>query len=298
MAERPFLPSGSLSYVCIFFYRIAPLRFATRYIKQKISSETITRKTRYFLVVCIDFPYYFFTLKVSKIKLLMKRFFSHFFRHFLSGLLVVLPFLATLAVIAWLLGILGQVLGPSSLLGSLWFGIFSILPIGWTGQVLLGYLLVIVLIGVVGYFAKGWVIRHMLAILREFFGRIPIVGKIFNSVEQVVGLWTDKKKSDMNSSAGSAKVGEVVLVNFANTKVFGILSTPEIYRIDGLDYHLVYVPSAPVPATGFTYFVKTSDVSKSSVGVEEMSKVLVSLGVLGPEVLPKEMGSEVIEGSG
>jgi uncharacterized membrane protein len=206
-----------------------------------------------------------------------------YFNAFLSGLFILLPLGGTLVLLIWLLGFLDGLIGPSSFLGSLWKGVFALLPIGDTGRLLLGYLVVFVVIGFVGFVARGFVKEKLLSILRNFFSKIPVLNKIYGSIEQLVGLWVDKKESDV------ASVGEVVMVNFSNVRVFGILSSSQEYKMNGEVYFLVYIPSAPVPATGFTYFVKKADVMKTDVGMEEMTKVIVSLGVLGPDVVGEDV---------
>lgn len=202
------------------------------------------------------------------------------FRWFLSGLVVLLPLGATLILIGWALNFLDQLIGGQSVFAQVWRTLFGWLTISPRLAVFLGYTLMIVVIVLVGYFAQGFARQRLGALLRGFFDRIPVVNKIYRSVEQVIDLWSKKKDGkDM------AKIGEVVMVNFMNVKVFGVLSSRNTYEMNGEQHYLVYVPSAPVPATGFTYFFKTTDVYKCDAKMDDMTKVLVSLGVLGEEVM-------------
>ncbi|MDP2691998.1 MAG: DUF502 domain-containing protein [bacterium] len=202
------------------------------------------------------------------------------FRWFLSGLAIMLPLGATLILLGWAFNFLDQLVGGQSIFSGIWQTLFGWLHLGRSASVFLGYLFVFFIVVLIGYFGQGFAKQRLTSMLRSFFSRIPIVNKIYNSFEQVVDLWSNKEEGDRLS-----RVGEVVLVKFANVKTFGILSSRKTYHIADEEYYLVYLPSAPIPATGFTYFFKTSDVLACDVKMEDMTKVVVSLGVLGHQVL-------------
>lgn len=202
------------------------------------------------------------------------------FRWFVSGLVVLLPLGATLILLGWAFNFLDQLIGGQSVFAQVWGTLFGWLVVSPRLAVFLGYIVMFGIIVAVGYFAQGFAKQRLGAALRSFFDRIPIVNKIYRSVEQLIDLWSKKQNGQE-----MAKIGEVVMVNFMNVKVFGILSSRNSYEMNGEKYYLVYVPSAPVPATGFTYFFKISDVFKCDTKMDDMTKVVVSLGVLGEEVM-------------
>lgn len=205
-------------------------------------------------------------------------------RWFLSGLIVLLPLGATLILIGWALNFLDQLIGGQSIFAQVWRTLFGWLTVSPGLAVFLGYVIMFAVIVGVGYFAQGFAKQRLGAALRNFFDRIPIVNKIYRSVEQVIELWSKKQEGQEVT-----KIGEVVIVEFANVKVFGVLSSRHVYHMNDEEYYLVYLPSAPVPATGFTYFFKTTDVFTSDVKMDDMTKVVVSLGVLGQEVMGKDV---------
>ncbi len=206
------------------------------------------------------------------------------FRWFLSGLLVLLPLGATLILIGWALNFLDQLIGGQSIFAQVWKTLFGWLTVSPGLALFLGYSLMLAVITAVGYFTQGFAKQKLGSALRSFFDRIPIINKIYGSVEQVIDLWS--KKQDGQEAA---KIGEVVMVNLMNIKTFGVLSSRNTYDMNGEKHYLVYVPSAPVPATGFTYFFKTSDVYECDTKMDEMTKVVVSLGVLGHEVMGEKV---------
>lgn len=228
---------------------------------------------------------------MENIKFVIKR----LLQWFLSGLLILFPLGATLILIGWAINFLDQLIGGQSVFAKLWRTLFGWFTVSDQMAVFLGYLFLFAIIVLVGYFAQGFARQRLGAVLRGFFDRIPIVNKIYRSVEQLINLWAKKK-----DGKEMTKIGEVVIVQFMNVKVFGVLSSRNVYRMNGEDYYLVYLPSAPIPATGFTYFFKLDEVHLCGLKMDDMTKVVVSLGVLGHEVmgneLPlKEVGREVVE---
>lgn len=214
---------------------------------------------------------------------------KHIVQWFVAGLLILLPLGATLILLGWAWNFLDQLIGGQSIFATLWRTLFGWIPGGESLAILLGYLFLFCFIVFVGYFARGYAKNKIVSLLRGFFGRIPIVNKIYFSVEQVINLW-DKKKEGQELT----KVGEVVMVEFANVKALGVLSSRQVYHMNGEDYYLVYLPSAPVPATGFTYFFKTSEVHTCNMKMDEMTRVIVSLGVLGQDIIGDSLKLEPV----
>jgi len=211
-------------------------------------------------------------------------FLKNLLKWFLSGLIVLLPLGATLILLGWILNFLDSLIGGQSFFGQIWKGGFGWLNVSDALLFLMGYIFFFTLITVVGYFAQGFARDRFTASLRTFFNKIPVLNKIYNSFEQLIKLWSQKQTGEDMS-----KIGEVVIVQFMNVKVLGVLSSRNTYRMYDEEYYLVYFPSAPIPATGFTYFFKIADVSFCDMKMEDMTKVVVSLGVLGQEVLGKSI---------
>lgn len=198
---------------------------------------------------------------------------------FLTGLTAMLPFIITIAVITYLAGLFYAWLGPDSALGR----VLKMAKESWSIPLGFSYpmsvLAVILLICIVGYFTRQFIGQRIGGWVDSIITRIPFINKIYNSAEQVVDLFA-KKKEDAASA-----LSNVVLVKFANTRIVGMLSNSEPVIIHGVPHYMVYFPSSPVPATGFNYFVPCEDVDDIDIGVEEMTRIIVSLGSLGPGIL-------------
>jgi len=201
---------------------------------------------------------------------------------FLAGLTTILPLVITIAVITYIVSMLNAWLGPSSGLGMA----LKQIEDSWHLQMEITYplsvLIVIIFIFIVGYFAKQYIGQRVAQWFDSVIARIPFINKIYNSVDQVVELFSKKEEQ------ASAALSNVVLVKFANTRILGMLSNSQTVDIKGEPHFMVYFPSSPVPASGFNYFVPVDDVEDVDISVEEMSKVIVSLGSLGPQIMNKK----------
>jgi len=215
----------------------------------------------------------------------IKKTLKQLFRWFLSGMIVLLPLAATLILVGWAIDFLDQLVGGRSIFARFWRSILGIFSLSAFTSVLLGYAFIFAFIILVGYFTQRYASHRISSWLRSFFDQIPVVNKIYRSIEQVIDLWSKKGEGEKMQ-----KMGEVVIVDFANVKTFGILSSRKTYQMNGDAYYLVYLPSSPIPATGFTYFFRSGDVFVcDQLKMDEMTKVVVSLGVLGHEVLGNDI---------
>ncbi|MBM3301273.1 MAG: hypothetical protein FJY85_15130, partial [Deltaproteobacteria bacterium] len=84
------------------------------------------------------------------------------------------------------------------------------------------------------------------------------------------------------------KFGGIGYVRLGNAKVLGLLTSNERYVLgDGKEHLLLFIPNAPFPATGFTALVPVEDVELVDLPMEDMAKLLMSLGLLGPQLLKR-----------
>jgi len=66
-----------------------------------------------------------------------------------------------------------------------------------------------------------------------------------------------------------------------------LLATPEKFRVEDVDYHAIIIPSAPVPVGGSLIFVPVDSVRPANLSVDAFMSIYVSMGVTGPQFLPK-----------
>ncbi len=216
----------------------------------------------------------------------MKRLVSNnlrrFLQVFLAGILAVLPVVITVSIIAWAAGFVRQILGPRTLIGDgltrlgLQFVTSDTLAYAVGGLLVLGGVLLIGIFVEAG--AKNLVQRLMDATMQ----RIPIVNSIYGTSKQLVTLF---EKKDPEKLQGM----KAVFCFFGEKTGAGILAllvSPEKFCINGRDFYIVIVPTAPVPVGGGLFFIPVEMIQPTDVSVEGLMSIYVSMGVSAPQFLP------------
>ncbi len=217
----------------------------------------------------------------------MRIFFSTVMRFFFTGVAAILPFIVTVFLAGWIVGAADAYLGPRSTFGSFLYKIFgerlTLFESQWAFPgYLMGYTVVVLLIVLLGFMVTRATVERIHQAVDATFARIPLLGKIYSGVGQVVELFGKKGESSLERFLGMG------YVEFGDIRMLALLTSGETYTLaDGLAYYLVFIPNAPIPATGFTALVQVEKVHLLDMPLEDMAKLMMSLGVLGPQVLTK-----------
>jgi uncharacterized membrane protein len=203
---------------------------------------------------------------------------STLIRLFLTGAATLLPFVVTLFVVSWGVRLADAYIGPSSA-----FGIFLVKLVGseykYPGYII-GYLVAIGLIVLLGFLVTRATVARIQGAIDSTLARIPLVGRIYAGVGQIVDLFGRKDQP------GLERFGAVGQIRVGNVKILGLLTSGETYTmLDGREHLLVFIPNSPIPFTGFNMLVPTEDFERMEMPVEDVLKLLMSFGLLGREVL-------------
>ena len=193
-------------------------------------------------------------------------------KHFLAGILVVVPLGAAIAVFAWVFTGIDNILQP--------------IITGRFGQPIpgLGFGVAIVLIYIVGVIASNFIGKRVIHFGESLLGRVPVFRQIYTGAKQVVeGL----------SGAGVNKAAfrEVVFVEFPREGMQTIaFITSEIIEKSGNKLFTIYVPTAPLPTSGYLVIVTEDKLIRTKIPVDEAMKMVISSGM----ILPKGIDIEEI----
>ena len=195
----------------------------------------------------------------------------HVKRHFLTGLLILVPLGVTVWVITALVGFMDQTL--------------LLLPEHWRPEYLLGVripglgvLLTIVVVLLTGFLAGNLLGQRMLRMWEDLLHRIPVVKSIYGSVKQV---------SDTLLSGNGNAFRKVLLVHYPHPEAWSLAfqtNVPgEVQAGLGDDWLAVFIPTAPSPVNGFYFYVKRSETIELDISVDLALKYIVSMGVVAPQ---------------
>ncbi len=131
---------------------------------------------------------------------------------------------------------------------------------------------------IVGKFFVAGVGRMIWRGTERLILRVPLVSNVYSSVKQI---------SDFALSHQTSRFSRVVIVEYPRTDVWSI----GFVTNDGLDAIAsvageptisVFIPTSPMPASGFTVSVRKSRVVDTSITLEQAIQYIVSCGVVVP----------------
>jgi uncharacterized membrane protein len=200
----------------------------------------------------------------------MKDFFNHIRVYILRGLLAIIPLLLCIAAIRLLyilidkqvMHFLAQYIDIRQIPG-------------------LGILLLLICLYIIGLIFSNVLGRQILWFMDIVTERIPIIKFIYG-----VGKQISETLSMTDPSKQAFKKTVLVKTFEGGGWMVGFL-VGSIKDQNGEELHKVFVPSSPHPLTGIVFIVKTSQISDCSWTVEEALKMVVSIGIVSPEVIKK-----------
>ncbi|MCY4416597.1 MAG: DUF502 domain-containing protein [Chloroflexi bacterium] len=196
---------------------------------------------------------------------------GHVQRRLMAGVLVFLPVFVTYFVIDFFYGIIDSLLDPI-------IEQFNI-PHGPGVDVTDVAEIIIIMFILYGTgLLIGWAVtRLMIDRVHDTIGRIPVVGPVYSTTRHGI---------DFLSETQSHHYRGVVLMEFPREGVFSIgLVTSELGKIDGVQEYLsVYVPTTPVPSSGYLVVVPEDQVTSTDISVEEAMRMIISGGILAGDV--------------
>lgn len=210
-------------------------------------------------------------------------------RFFRRGLKALLPTFLTLFVVLFAFNfVVEQMSRPvaraaSGILGASEWGrsLVGLVP-GSTGGELpgwVGFVLLMALTFVLGVFLTGFLGRRLFAGFERLVRRIPVLGRIYPSAQQIVGFFTDDSQMGFQS---------VVAIPYPRKDIYtvGFATSPGMESIDeqtGCRRMGVFVPTSPTPFTGFLVWVRVEEVLPIPMTMDEALRMTVSGGVLLPD---------------
>jgi len=205
---------------------------------------------------------------------------------FLAGLIVLLPIVLTVVIIAWLVQILRDALGPGTFLGELLRRGGSALVENDTLAFWLGVVIALIGIWLLGAIVRTEARRGVQGAIDLMFARMPLVKGIYNPVARVIRLATEKDSGDLSGMS-------VVAVRFGGedgTHILALLASHDFYYIGDQRRVMVYLPTAPLPMTGGLVLVPEDSITVvPEMKVDDLLKIYFSLGALAPESMPANM---------
>lgn len=154
----------------------------------------------------------------------------------------------------------------------------------WIGYEIpgLGFLSMIVLILLVGLLTRNLIGRLFLGWFENVLTSIPFVRSVYSAIKDLVGAFAigDKSKT----------FRQVIMTEYPRTGLYciGFVTNEMPFRsAEGIskDFLNVYIPNPPNPTSGFLVLIPKDQAIKLDLSIEEGLKLVLSGGIVIPDVL-------------
>ncbi len=196
---------------------------------------------------------------------------THIKAHLATGFLFFIPLVLTYLILRFIWGFLYDALLP----------VFDLAE----GQVtyLAGIYLqiTIIFILVVSLYILGWIARTVVgAQAINYWHRaiesIPFVRGFYRVIRQVTDMFSDNNPLSEKP---------VVVLEYPRLGMLSLgVVTSRFIMPNGEEYLTVYIPTIPIPTSGYMAFVKEEDVTETEISFDEATRIILSGGVLAEEV--------------
>jgi uncharacterized membrane protein len=193
-------------------------------------------------------------------------------RHFLTGLLVIVPLGLTFFVVSWIVGFMDQILDfiPPK------FHPDTYLPFSIPG---LGVIFTLCIIQLVGLLSANLFGRKVVKTYEQVLDRIPFVRGIYLAVKQLL---------EQILSQDSDRFRRAVLVEYPRKGIFSIgfvtgVGVGQVQRNTPEKVLNIFIPTTPNPTSGYYLLVPEEDAVPLDLTVEQAFKIIVSAGMVGGE---------------
>ena len=191
--------------------------------------------------------------------------------YFITGLLVLFPFVLTTFIITWLFTKIDSILK----------GVISrfLEGIGLLTFPGVGFISVIFLIILVGVVARNYFGKKILALGDTIVTQIPLINRIYLAIQQISKAFLSEKREVFKKA---------VLIEYPRKGIYSIVfftqdTKGEIQEKLPKDVVSVFLPTTPNPTSGFLLFVPKSDIINLSMSIEEALKLVISGGAIIPQ---------------
>ena len=193
----------------------------------------------------------------------------HFQRTLGAGVLVILPIGITVLVLKFFFDLLDPVLEP----------LVDLLPgRSVTGT---GLAALIVLVYLLGLFAALVVGRRLIGVGHRVMEVIPVVKGIYGTTRMAIEILSKNQNGNGNGDLDNGQqYSGVVLIEYPRVGIMSIgLITSSMLDTNGEEVLSVYIPTTPIPSSGFLVIVSASEVTRTDMSVEDAMRVVISGGI-------------------
>ncbi len=151
-----------------------------------------------------------------------------------------------------------------------------------------GLIIALFTITVVGFLTANYIGRTIWSYGEDLLGRMPVVRNLYSGLKQIFQTVLSDKSSSFQ---------EVGLIEYPRKGIWAIVfiateargEVDQKLRQSKKETLAVFLPTTPNPTSGFLLFVPKSDITILDMKVEDAAKLVISAGLVTPELLDKKI---------
>lgn len=202
-------------------------------------------------------------------------------KHFLLGLVVVLPFFLTANIVWIIFKIVGRFFTPflTKILE-----MFVPVRIPGFAVIFVSAIVTLLLIWFIGILVSNFIGKKLLQIAEELLLKIPMASGIYGATKKLMRVFF------MDKSAFQ----RVVLIEWPRKGVYSVAfmtaeAMGEIQKKTKEEVVNVFMPTTPNPTTGFLVLVPKNEIIQLDMSVDDAIKLIISGGIVVPNTtLPQK----------
>lgn len=191
-----------------------------------------------------------------------------------------LPLALTAIIVSWVVVLVHDLVGPSSPFGSVLRSVG--LSLGACDMVayLIGLAVTIVVIYAVGFLVEHRVGLRYQRALELAVQHLPLVSTVYDASKQLTSMLDRDKEAAKSMTPVVCRFGGP-----GSATTLALMPTPESVYLEGREFKVVIIPTAPVPFGGALFCVPAEHVTPAPCSFEGMLHVFMSMGASAPEHL-------------
>jgi uncharacterized membrane protein len=213
-----------------------------------------------------------------------------FQKNMITGLFIVMPIIISITVFVFLINFIMGLFRINNLTELIMKNdYFGQVDAAWIRIyfVIFFTLLFLSLIYLIGLFARYIFMKKLLRYFDNILYKIPLFNKIYSTVKQISGSFMGDK---------AALFRKVILLEWPRKGLYcigfvtydGEKMLPEIKSLNN-NYCYVFIPTTPNPTTGYFVIIPKSEIIEINISVEDAMKMIISGGVVSPEIRMDEL---------
>jgi len=215
------------------------------------------------------------------------RFSDHIVQTLVTGVFAILPLALTIAVVAWITKFLHDLVGPASMCGSILRSIGMTVTACDVTAYLFGLVGAVLMVYGLGTLIERRIGQRWRTAMDGAMQRIPVVSTLYDASKSLTSVFDRRQDSLQGMSPVVCRFGDdgPVLIP-------ALMPTADLVRVGGQEYHVVVMPTAPVPFGGALVCVRADWVTPAECSFDEMVGIYMSMGTSAPRCLGREAKQE------